>query len=94
MKKLMTATKITRMRGEIGLDYEEGYKPTETENEDIIHRDNNINKTETNWGTSEEVTKELPDIKSPAIMEVCINEEIGDNNQNALNEENRTGLDE
>ena len=34
-----------------GLDYEEVDKSTETENEDTIHRDINMNEIETNWDT-------------------------------------------
>ena len=45
----------------------------ETENQDVIHRNINVNETETNIYTSEEVIYECTDDTSPSIMEGSLN---------------------
>ena len=40
----------------------------------IIQRDININGKESNWDTLDKLIEELPDITSPAMMEICVNE--------------------
>ena len=57
-KELDKSNKNTMNQGnKTGLDYEEGDKSTETENEDMINRDININKTVTNQDTLYKVTE-------------------------------------
>ena len=47
----------------------------------MIHRDVNPNENETNRDTLDKVIEECSDIKSPAMMEDCENEEIDDSNK-------------
>ena len=46
----------------------------ETENQDVIHRNINVNETETNIYTSEEVIYECTDDNPPVVMEDYLNE--------------------
>ena len=54
----------------------------------------NVNLTETNQDTFEDITDECPDDKSPATMEDYVNEELDDMNQNYFNDKNKIDLDE
>ena len=48
---------------------EEGNKSTDTENEEMIHRDMNENETETNKDNLDKVIEYGLNVTSPAIME-------------------------
>ena len=61
-------------KNKIGLDEEEGEKPTGTVNEDVIHSNMNENGTESHRNTLEEVIDECPYDTSPVVIEDCVNE--------------------
>ena len=61
-------------KNKIGLDEEEGEKPTGTVNEDVIHSNMNENGTESHHNTLEEVIDECPYDTSPVVIEDCVNE--------------------
>ena len=82
----MIETNIPWMRGGVCLDDEEGEESTETENEDMIHRDMNENETKTNWDILDKVIWEWPDSTSPDIIEYFVNEEPDDRNKNVMHE--------
>ena len=60
----------------------------DTENEDVIHRNMNVNKSEKNQDTLEEIVYECTDYTSPAVMEDGVKEELEDGNQNDLIDKN------
>ena len=61
MEKRLTLTRL-----KTDLDDQEGDKPTENENEYVIHSNTNESNTENNQDTLEEVVYECPD-KKPQI---------------------------
>ena len=89
----MIETNIPWMRGGGCLDDEEGEESTETENEDMIHRDMNENETETNWGILDKVIQEWPDSTYPAMIEDCLNDKNLDDRNNHVMHEGKKWLD-
>ena len=54
----------------------------------------NVNETESNQDTFEEVIYKCPDDAYPDMIDDSINEELDDMNQNYLYNENKISLDE
>ena len=71
MEKSLTLTRL-----KTDLDDQEGDKPTENENEYVIHSNTNESNTENNQDTLEEVVYECPDKKTPDMREDFVNEEL------------------
>ena len=57
-----------------GLDEEQGEKPTETENKDVIHSNINKNEIETNQDIIYGVIEEFPEDIYKATMEDCVDQ--------------------
>ena len=52
----------------------------------MIHMDINVNETETNRNTLDELIEKFPDITSPDMMEICWNWKLDYSNKNNMNE--------